>query len=86
MTPEHHRAAAWAELNGLTAESLSKLTGYSAITLYWFFRGETPPLRNIKSGSSSRRIKAWVWQRFKRACGDVDATIHGRQAGKQFDW
>jgi len=86
VTLEHQRAAAWAERNQLDTDKLATVTGYSAITIYWFFRGETPPLRNAKSGSASRRIKPWVWLRFKRACGDVDATTHGRQPGRQFDW
>jgi len=86
MQPEHTRAAAWAERSNLDRDRLAELTGYAALTIYWFFRGETPPHRNAKSGSKSRKTKAWVWLRFKRACGDVDAEINGRKAGQRFDW
>jgi hypothetical protein len=85
-TPEHTRAAAWAERCQLDTSTLATATGYAAVTIYWFLRGEVPVERNAKSGGTSRRIKPWVWQRFKRACGDVDAEIHGRTAGQQFDW
>lgn len=84
---EHERAKAWAQRCQITAAHLSKLTGYAEISLYWFWRGETPPERNAKSGrGKDRSIRPWVWLRFKRACGDVDAELTGRKRGQRFDW
>jgi DNA-binding XRE family transcriptional regulator len=81
------RAEAWRERLGLTKEQLADLTGFTAITIYWFERGETPPKRNAKGGhENDRRIKDWVWMRWQRACGDVDAEINGRVAGEKFRW
>ena len=85
MTPEHARASQWAEANGFTGtagrERLSELTGYSGLSIWWFFKGQVPPSRGAK-----RKPKPWVWLRFKRACGDIDAEIRGRKAGSRFDW
>jgi len=84
---EYEAARVWRERNGLTTEQLAGLIGYTKISIYWFERGTTPPNRNAASGNpSDRRIKPWVWQRFKRACGDLDAELHGRRKGKVFDW
>jgi transcriptional regulator with XRE-family HTH domain len=81
------KAKAWRLRLGLTPEQLEKLTGYATVTIYWFERGETPPRRNTKGGNTNdRRIKEWVWLRYQRACGDVDAEINGRQPGKKFAW
>jgi transcriptional regulator with XRE-family HTH domain len=83
----HAKAKAWRLRLGLTSEQLEKLTGYTAITIYWFERGETPPRRNDKGGNANdRRIKDWVFQRYERACGDVDAEINGRVKGEKFKW
>jgi transcriptional regulator with XRE-family HTH domain len=84
---EHEQARAWRERIGLTAEQLADRTGYTRQAIYWFERGETPPMRNAKSGNAAdRRHKPWVWLRYKRACGDVDAEMFGRKKGAAFSW
>ena len=81
---EHQKAKAWRESRNLTPERLAELTGYSTVTLYWMERGCTPPLRNAKSGRpKDRKIRPWVWQRYKMACAAVD---HQLRTGKGFDW
>lgn len=87
MTPEHEKARAWREKLELSAEQLAGHIGYTRISIYWFERGETPPQRNAKSGNpNDRRHKPWVWERYKRACGDLDAELFGRKKGVRFDW
>lgn len=87
MTSRHQKARAWRVRLGLTQEQLQELTGFTAITIYWFERGETPPRRNAKGGDADdRAIKPWVWLRWQNACGNVDAEINGRQPGQKFRW
>lgn len=87
MPSRHAKAKAWRLRLGLTTEQLEQLTGYTAITIYWFERGETPPKRNAKGGNANDRAhKEWVWLRYQRACGDVDAEINGRVKGEKFKW
>ncbi len=83
---EHAKAVDWLNRCGLDRNRLAELTGYSAITIWWFLQGKVPPKRNEKSGGTSRKVKPWVWLRWKRACGDVDAEINGRKPGQRFDW
>lgn len=84
---EHAKAKAWAARHGFTQKEVADLTGYAPGAVFWFFKGLTPPQRNAKSGNEAdRQIKPWVWMRFKRACGDVDAEINGRKKGERFDW
>lgn len=78
---EYEQAAAWRERLGVTKKALAEATGYSELAIYWFERGETPPSRNIKSGSTSREIKPWVWQRYKMACAGFE-----RSRRKKFNW
>lgn len=87
MTTRYDKAKAWRMRLGLSPEQLEALIGYATVTIYWFERGETPPRRNTKGGNThDRRIKDWVFLRYQRACGDVDAEINGRQAGDKFKW
>lgn len=74
---EFQKAQAWREKQNLSRKELGDAIGYSPISIYWFERGETPPARNIKSGSQSREIKPWVWLRYKMACAGYK---------KRFDW
>lgn len=84
---EHKRAKAWRERTGLTPDQLAEHIGYTRMSIYWFERGETPPNRNAKSGNANDRAhKPWVWLRYKRACGDLDAEMFGRRKGARFDW
>lgn len=81
---EHFHARAWLDRHGLTARRLAELTGYSEPAVYWFLQGKTPPMRNAKGGHTrDRRIKAWVWHRFRLACAAVD---HQLRTGKTFAW
>ena len=87
MTTRYQKAKAWRIRLGLTTEQLADATGYTAITIYWFERGITPPQRNAKSGNNADRAhKDWVWTRYMRACGDVDAEMLGRKKGEKFAW
>lgn len=84
---ENIQARTWRERNGLTTERLAELVGYTRMSIYWFERGVTPPNRNAKSGNAKdREIKPWVWQRYRRACGDIDAVMNGREKGQEFKW
>lgn len=66
---------------------LAEHIGYTRMSIYWFERGETPPLRNAKSGNENdRAIKPWIWQRYRRTCGDLDAELRGRKKGARFAW
>lgn len=87
QSDEHKAARAWRERVGLSAAELADKVGYTRMSIYWFERGETPPNRNSKSGNAAdRSIKPWVWQRYRRACGDVDAEMFGREKGQEFKW
>ena len=89
MTTRHQKSKAWRVARGLSQKQLAELTGYTEITIYWFERGETPPRTKAHSAGSNagdRRIKEWVWRRWQRACGDVDAELVGRKAGEKFAW
>ena len=84
---QYEKAKAWRERIGLSKEELGEAIGYTAISIYWFDRGETPPNRRAKSGrANERHISDWVFQRYKRACGDLDAELFGRKKGTRFDW
>lgn len=84
---EYQKARAWREHLGLSPQQLAEHTGYTRQSIYWFERGETPPSRNAKSGNADdRTIKPWVFQRYRRACGDLDAQLRGRKKGKEFAW
>lgn len=78
---EFKRALVWREKTGLSRQELGDAVGYSSLAIYWFELGETPPARNIKSGSTSREIKPWVWLRYKMACAGFAASRN-----EKFDW
>lgn len=82
--PEAARAKAWRESHGLTVERLAELTGYSTVTIFWFEKGCTPPMRRHKSGrAKDRSISDWVWHRYRLTCAAVDQQL---QTGKTFAW
>lgn len=84
---EHEKARAWRIRIKLKPEELAERIGYTRMSIYWFERGQTPPNRNAKSGNAAdREVKPWIWQRYKRACGDLDAEMFGRKKGVRFDW
>jgi hypothetical protein len=78
---ESQKATRWRVRLNLTPDQLSELTGYSKSAIYWFERGETPPSR--KGSATSGDITPWVWQRYKAACGYVDAVV---KSGEKFRW
>jgi len=81
---EHEKAKAWREKAGLTLAQLAELTGYAEISLRWFEKGQTPPLRLAKSGREhDRSISPYVWRRYRMACAGVDALL---RSGREFDW
>ena len=80
---EYDEARSWAEGRGFDTYDLAARVGYSYEAVYWFLRGCTPPMRNAKSGSRSRKIKPNVWKRFKLACAAVE---HECKTGKKFNW
>jgi hypothetical protein len=80
---EYDEAQAWALRRRMTAYDLAERTGYSYEAIRWFWRGLTPPGRNLKSGSKSRKIRPHVWQRFKMACAAVESEIKGN---RKFNW
>ena len=87
MLSEHAKARAWRERIGMTPEQLAEHIGYTRMSIYWFERGETPPQRNAKGGNPDDRAhKPWVWMRYRRACGDLDAQMFGRKKGRTFAW
>lgn len=80
---EYEKAEHWREEKGWSRQQLAEAIGYSALAIYWFERGETPPARNMKTGSESREIKPWVWRRYKMACAGLEAELKRK---KEFDW
>ncbi len=81
---DHEKAKAWREKRGLTFAQLAELSGYSELSIRWFEKGETPPDRNAKSGNGKdRKVKPWVWQRYRLVCSGVDRQLATR---KTFEW
>ena len=82
---EHEKAAAWRDRLGLDNAKLAKLSGYSEITLYWMFRGQTPPRtkRHVAGKAKSGPIEEAAWQRFRNVCCAVEKQLAD---GKRFDW
>lgn len=85
MNAQTIKASDWRKARGLSLDQLAVLTGYSKVTLYWYFRGVTPPrsAAHIAGKQKSKPIGAAEWQRFKNMCAGIDAQL---RAGKQFDW
>jgi hypothetical protein len=80
---EHKQLNAWMKRNGLDRHVLADMTGWTAQSIYWYCRGTTPAGKNREAGVE---IKPWAWNRFRRACGDVDAEMNGRKKGGRFEW
>lgn len=83
---EHEKAKRWRESLGLTRAELGERLGYSAESLYWYERGETPQRTYKGKLKHDRRVDPWVWTRYKMACNGLDAEIYGRRKGFVFDW
>lgn len=76
---EFARARRWREQLGLDQQAFGEQIGYSRMSVYWFEEGKTPPVK----GKTDRKIKPWVWHRYKLACAGLAAQIASR---KKFDW
>jgi transcriptional regulator with XRE-family HTH domain len=85
MTTQTQKAIDWRKRVGLTLDDLAAMTGYSKVTLYWYFRGLTPPrtAKHIAGRQKSKPIEAPEWQRFKNICAGVEYQL---KQGKEFDW
>ena len=84
---EFDRAQEWRIRNELTIARLAEAIGYSPEALYLFERRSSAPQPTGRPRQlPDPEIKPWVWLRYKRACGDLDAELNGRKKGKVFSW
>jgi hypothetical protein len=81
---EPEQAKAWRERLGLTQQQLAEVTGYSRESVHWFEKGCRPPRPKQDTGGTPH--EPWVFLRYKRACGDLDAELNGREKGRVFAW
>lgn len=77
---EFAHARRWRESLNLDQHQLGEQLGYSRMSVYWFEKGKTPPIRGQ---NHDRKIKSWVWHRYKLACAGLAAQLASR---KKFDW
>jgi|HubBroStandDraft_4_1064222.scaffolds.fasta_scaffold00027_43 hypothetical protein len=79
------KAKQWRESLNLSVAELAKLSGYSAVTIWWAEQGLTPPrtAKHIAGKQKSGKIKPAVWQRYRNTCAGVEAQLRN---GKQFNW
>jgi len=79
------KAQTWRESLNLSIVDLSRLSGYSKVSIYWLEKGLTPPrtAKHIAGKQKSKKIPEKVWQRFRNVCAGVEAQL---RAGKQFDF
>lgn len=82
---EFARARRWRESLDLDQAELGEQIGYSRMSVYWFEKGKTPPVKNAKYKRPvhDRKINPWVWHRYKLACAGFAAQLASR---KKFDW
>lgn len=78
---EFARARGWRESLGLDQAELGEQIGYSRMSVYWFEEGKTPP--SAGEPNKDRKIKPWVFHRYKLACAGFAAQLASR---KKFDW
>lgn len=85
MSTQTSKAIDWRKARGLSLDQLAAMTGYSKVTLYWYFRGLTPPrtAKHIAGKQKSKAIGDAEWQRFKNICAGIEYQL---QQGKQFNW
>lgn len=85
---EATRAREWRLRNELTPQQLADAIGFSPEIVY---RHERLAGFDVEGAGRPRlheekAPKPWVWLRYKRACGDLDAELHGRKKGSTFQW
>lgn len=76
---EHKKARAWRQSLNLTQKELGEQLGYSVEAINWFEKGLTPP----RLGLSDRKIKPWIWRRYKLACSGLAIE---RKRKKEWRW
>lgn len=84
---EFTAARDWRIRNELTVDRLSEAIGYAPEVIYAHERlGRYEPNTGRPRSRKVEPPKPWAWQRYKRACGDLDAELNGREKGKVFAW
>lgn len=85
MNAQIQKATDWRKARNLSLDHLAELTGYSKVTLYWYFRGLTPPrtAKHIAGKQKSKAIGKAEWQRFKNLCAGIEYQLKN---GRMFDW
>jgi DNA-binding XRE family transcriptional regulator len=74
---EHLKAKRWRERFNLSRDQLAELTGYSAVSIWWYERGETPP----DSSGHRYAVDPNVWRRYRLCCAAV-----AHQLQESFTW
>lgn len=84
---EFVRAREWRMRNSLTPQQLSDAIGFSPEMVYKHERIGHPEGAVGRPRQHEATIpKDWAWLRYKRACGDLDAELNGREKGRVFEW
>jgi transcriptional regulator with XRE-family HTH domain len=85
MTEQTTKATGWRKRHKLSLDQLAIMTGYSKVTLYWYFRGLTPPrtAKHIAGKQKSKPIGDPEWLRFRNICAGVEYQIKN---SKGFNW
>ena len=86
---EFERAREWRLRLGLTPQQLSEAIGFSPEIVYNYERIATPQPDGVRGRPRTRKagpVNEFAWIRYKRACGDLDAELHGRKKGVTFAW
>lgn len=72
---EYERAKFWrTNVARMTVAELAEATGYTIEAVYLMERG---------MASTGRKVKPWVWKRYKMACAGVDAALRETRV---FNW
>jgi len=76
---EYEKAKVWRQSLNLTQKALGEALGYSRESINSFESGMMP------HGARDRRIKPWVWQRYRLACFGLDTLLRDK-APNGWDW
>jgi hypothetical protein len=75
---EHHKAKFWRlHTVGITIDRLAELTGYSPRSIY---------LMELGCDAKGKKIKPWVWLRYKRACQGAAVERALNEHKQTFNW
>jgi hypothetical protein len=85
MNTQTQKATEWRKAQNLSLDQLADLTGYSKVTLYWYFRGLTPPRtkKHVAGRQKSKPIGEAEWTRFRNICAGVEYQLKN---GRMFEW